>query len=251
VFLSFARKKGKKGKKVYDDKAYNAMAEILKTHTKDGVTDRDKVIADNGVTDITSKYGYSNSQLLQVAAMAYNEGENTSVGKNSIINVLMNRESKWNLSFDLVMAGLAGKNRKTGKYIAGSHAARMKCPNYFARYIAFFNSGNEGRNKNSVYKSCVAAAVNTMTGGKDFSNGSLYWHGNDFFSNSCQGNGKDWDAYVNEYLPKGFKWASDAIKNSTPPSYYYETKGSSNNDYLYLGKAYYGKNTFMTTKNNR
>jgi hypothetical protein len=239
--------KGENEKEIADDKAYLASQETIDKYTtidkktNKSVTDWDKVIADKSVIDITTKYGYTNSQLLQGAAMAYNEGENTFEGRNAIVNVLINRQEKWKMSFEKVMSGLAGSS------VGSTHDGRMKS-SWFSRYASFFNAGTDGRNKSIVYKNCISASIAAITNGKDYSNGAIYWHGVDFFSNVCQKNGKDWQAYKNEYLPKGFKWAEDAIKNNTPPSYFYEIKGSKNNDYFYLGEAYYGKNTFMSTK---
>lgn len=229
--------KNNKGVDVPDNKAYTITQQIFDNATCDGKTDWDEVGALKGTTDITTKFGYTNSQILEGASMAYNEGESTFEGRSAIVNVLVYRKNQGK-TFDQVMGGLAGYG------VGKTHDARMESK-WFGRYKDFWNAGDDGRNKNSIYKNCISASIGAMTGGKDYSNGANYWHGPDFFSNSCQKNGNDWAAYRDEYLTQGFKWSDDAVKKKTPYSYFYEIEGSVSKDHSYIGKAYYGGNTFM------
>ena len=67
--------KGKDAKQVADDKAYVSSDEIIKKYTnKEGVVDWDAIQGDKGTTDLTTKYGLSNTNLLNRANWAYGEG---------------------------------------------------------------------------------------------------------------------------------------------------------------------------------
>ncbi len=255
-----------------DDKAYVTTKEILKEHTgQDGKINWDMINNNKGTTSITDKFGYKNSQLLQGAAMAYNEGEETFEGRSAIVNVLINR-TKLGKTFDQVMSGLAGSGK------GETHEAKMSYY-LFARYASFFNAGNEGRDADSEMFKCISSAISAMTGGKDYSNGATYWHGFDFFDGKGQplyltpkgtltyeskkvnkkftdadGNkiyGKCWYAFEQEYSKKGFKWEQNAIFGGKKNSYAtrpYERPGDVTHSYGYIGTASYGKNIFMKVK---
>jgi RHS repeat-associated protein len=66
---------GKDAKQVADNKAYTSSEDVIKKFTnKEGVVDWDAVQGNKVTTDLTTKYGLSNTDLLNRANWAYGEG---------------------------------------------------------------------------------------------------------------------------------------------------------------------------------
>lgn len=224
-----------------DDKAYVVSGFCENTDVKKVNLSQDalKTIG-NGThpTLVGTDIGVTNSKLLEGAAMAYNEGEKTFEGRNAIVNVLLHREKEggsWGKTFDEVMGNLAGNG------VGKTHEKRMD-ESLFARYATFFNKGSEGRNKDATMQDCISASLHAMMGGKDYSCGAMYWHGNDFFLSG-------WYANDNERVPKGFEWTKDATITGTLKSYMKNDNiGTTTKSSNYKGLGYYGKNVFMIYK---
>ncbi len=178
-------------------------------------------------------------ELLQSAASANNEWEKSFEGRAAIVHAIINRKNAMNFSFDVAMGSLAGNS------VGASHASRMKSI-WFAGYAAFINAGAYGRNKNAVYKSCIAAALDAYNGGTDYSNGAIGWQGEDLTDASKLADGTYKRLAYRMYIKNGFMWNDEvANKNGTYPLPNITRVGYATKSNYYVGLAYYGRNIFL------
>jgi LysM repeat protein len=184
--------------------------------------------------------------FLQLAGVAYNE-EGDNIARKVIIGVMLNRlnkQSYFGKTINEVLGKIAGNN------VGATHQDRLNSTT-FRRYAIFFKETLTSRNGNFDFKNSIESAIHILNGGKDYSNGALYWHGIDFFTperQDFQGNTIKNDAYWNEYLPKGFRWDNNGVfmgNFNNQKNKNWEKLGSQSKDYQYIGVATHGNSIYM------
>jgi RHS repeat-associated protein len=242
--------KNKKGVDVPDNKAYVTTQEILNNATCEGKTDWDEVGGMKG----TILLKYTNSELLEGAAQAVSEGESGFKARAAVVHSLINRANDNSWTFDEAENSVAGSAGNIGS----THAKRMKVGGssdraVFRGYYLFFKAGNTGRNNSTDYMGAIAAAIDAMTGGFDYSNGATGWKGKDFFRElnyyggvaGCPSYDNCWKDRVIWYQ-KGFKWDSKAVITAPKAAKQIRDQiGSETNGFHYKGTAFFGNNIFL------
>ncbi len=140
--------KGKDGKQVSDNIAYKTDKATVDANTKNGVTDWDKVIANEN----TTKLAVSNSDLGLFARTIHEESSGAKKESYAIASTVAN---------------LSKSNKNT-----------------IIENCKDFAYGYDGTTQYDNRKFSLEAAINALTGGVDYSNGATHWDGRDVFVNN-------------------------------------------------------------------
>jgi RHS repeat-associated protein len=141
-----------------DDIAYTTTEAILNENTTNGSTNWDKVAKNGG----TSKCSLKNSELLKSAATIYAETSGNKNESYGIASATNNMAKQQGVTF---MDQIKAKNYS---YCYGSD-----------RYEKFLKTKASSRSIDMT--DCIGAVLNSVTGGKDYSNGATHWDGRDVF----------------------------------------------------------------------
>ncbi|MBN8687565.1 MAG: hypothetical protein J0M10_11110 [Chitinophagales bacterium] len=156
-----------------DDKAY-----VVNTKDNSQLTQEQALVATTlskvmpGAELGIRELSVSNSDLLKLAAVTYAEASEKA----------NNTEEKMGIA----SASMNNYNARGGKQTLSKTLSEISNATFDGnvRYGDFNNATNEERNRNSEMTTSVSAAINAVSGGKDYSNGATGWDGRDLKTNN-------------------------------------------------------------------
>lgn len=146
---------------------------------------------------------YKNSQLIKLAAVAYAESDSKSNYKEEL--------------YGIASACVNNYDERKGKNELSEVLDEISCATHDGNknYNKFNSTSQQNKNKNAKMQKSIAAAINAMTDGIDYSNGATGWDGADLPQNSHR-----FGLNISNPEHDIFKVGDRPLKNPVNGSYY-------------------------------